>query len=118
LTFLGAGGDRLFFCTDFQAERGRVVAVDGPAPRAVTGTELMPQQADAIAAHDQTGGNALGMYGNRFVLTIFVTVNPTRPYTTSPENGCGGSSCRPLVPSEKASRGNSPIPTCSTRSSG
>jgi prolyl oligopeptidase len=68
-TFLGAAPDRLFFYTDFEAERGRIVAIEPDAPAPSRWTEIVPPQADAIAARDQTGGNALGMYGNRFVLT-------------------------------------------------
>lgn len=77
LTFLGAEADRLFFYTDFHAEHGRVVAIDVDAPDPPHWTELVPEKADAIAARDQTGGNALGMYGNRFVL---VYLRDGQPY--------------------------------------
>jgi prolyl oligopeptidase len=68
-TFLGAARDRLFFYTDYEAARGRVVAIDVRAPAPPGWSVIVPEQAEAIAARDQTGGNALGMYGNRFVLT-------------------------------------------------
>ena len=118
LTFLGTANNQFFFYTDFNAERGRVVAVDGRTPGLAHWAEIVPQQTDAIAAHDQTGGNALGMYGDRFVLTY---LRDGQPYVAI--HDISGRLLRKIeLPTAGAIwggfSGDSLIPTCSTRSLG
>jgi prolyl oligopeptidase len=67
-TFLGNDGPRLWFYTDLEAPRGRVIEIDLRNPRRLLWRSLVPEQPEAIAARDQTGGNALGAYANRIVL--------------------------------------------------
>lgn len=67
-TFLGNEGERCWFYTDLNAPRGRIVAIDLGRPQRERWLEVVPQMKEAINGRDQTGGNALGMYGNRFVL--------------------------------------------------
>src|SRR5262249_26670048 len=67
-TFLGNEGERCWFYTDLNAPRGRIVAIDLAKPQRGYWREVVPQMKEAINGRDQTGGNALGMYGNRFVL--------------------------------------------------
>lgn len=50
------------------ASKGRVVEIDVRRPARAAWRTIIPEAADAIAARDQTGGNALGVFGNRFVL--------------------------------------------------
>lgn len=75
--FLGSRGDTLQFYTDADAPRGRVVEVSlGGVARPAWRT-LVPEAADAIAARDQTGGNALGAFGGHLVLMY---LEDGRPY--------------------------------------
>jgi len=67
-TFLGNEGARFWFYTDLNAPRGRIVAIDLNKPQRDRWRAVVPQMKEAINGRDQTGGNALGMYGNRFVL--------------------------------------------------
>src|SRR5262245_17782301 len=67
-TFLGNEGERCWFYTDLNAPRGRIVAIDLAKPQREYWREVVAQMKEAINGRDQTGGNALGMYGNRFVL--------------------------------------------------
>lgn len=65
---LGGRGTRLWFYTDSQAPRGRVVAIDVARPRRERWVEVIPEAGEAISAGSSVGGNALGLYGDRFVL--------------------------------------------------
>ena len=67
-TFLGSEGTRFWFFTDRGAPRGRVVAVDSTRPDPTSWKEVVPEMAEAVAANSAVGGNALGMFGGRFVL--------------------------------------------------
>ncbi len=67
-TFLGNEGARFWFYTDLDAPRGRIIAIDLNGPQRERWREVVPEMREAINGRDQTGGNALGMYGNRFVL--------------------------------------------------
>lgn len=67
-TFLGSEGTRFWFFTDRGAPRGRIVAVDATRPEPGNWREVIPEKAEAIAANSAVGGNALGMFGDRFVL--------------------------------------------------
>ncbi len=67
-TFLGSEGTRFWFFTDRGAPRGRVVAVDSTRPDPKHWKEVVAERDEPIAANSAVGGNALGMFGNRFVL--------------------------------------------------
>lgn len=67
-TFLGNDSARFWFYTDLNAPRGCIVAIDLARSQREHWVEVVPQQKEAINARDQTGGNALGLRGNRFVL--------------------------------------------------
>ena len=67
-TFLGSEGTRFWFFTDRGAPRGRIVAVDLTRPDPKSWREVVPEKAESIAANSAVGGNALGMFGDRFVL--------------------------------------------------
>lgn len=67
-TFLGNTGTRWWLYTDLDAPRGRIIAIDLPHPQRAHWRTVVPQMKEAINGRDQTGGNALGLYGNRFVL--------------------------------------------------
>jgi prolyl oligopeptidase len=66
--FLGNEGALFWFYTDLHAPNGRVVAIKLDRPERRYWTEVIPEAREAINARDQTGGNALGMFGNNFVL--------------------------------------------------
>jgi prolyl oligopeptidase len=65
---LGGRGERLWFYTDSQAPRGRVVAIDVDRPQREHWVEVIPEAGETISAGSSVGGNALGLYGDRFVL--------------------------------------------------
>lgn len=67
-TFLGSEDRRFFVFTDWRAPRGRVVAVDLDAPDRGQWREVIREAGEPVAASSAVGGNALGMYGGRFVL--------------------------------------------------
>ncbi len=67
-TFLGSEGPRLYFFTDQGAPRGRVIAVDLRRPGRRHWMVVVPEAPEPIAANSAVGGNALGMFGDRFVL--------------------------------------------------
>src|SRR5262245_50127689 len=97
-TFLGNEGGRFWFYTDLNAPRGRIVAIDLAKPQREYWREVVPQMKEAINGRDQTGGNALGMHGNRFVLMyvrdgrplvrIFDTRGKLRRELAAPIRGC------------------------------
>lgn len=66
--FLGSEGKQFWFYTDFKAPRGRVIAIDISRPERTSWLEVVPEASEPIAANSSVGGNALGMFGNRFVL--------------------------------------------------
>ena len=74
--FLGSEGARLWFYTDLKAPRGRIIAIDLNQPQRDHWVEVVPEAKEAISARDQTGGNALGMHGNRFVLVYIKDGKP------------------------------------------
>jgi prolyl oligopeptidase len=74
--FLGNEGTRFWFYTDLNAPRGRVIAIDLNQPQRDRWVEVIPEAKESISARDQTGGNALGMHGNRFVLVYIKEGKP------------------------------------------
>ncbi|MFN8061096.1 MAG: prolyl oligopeptidase family serine peptidase [Vicinamibacterales bacterium] len=83
-TFLGSAGDRLWFYTDLDAPRGRVIEIDASRPARQAWRTVVPEGPDAIAARDQTGGNALGAYGGHLVLMYLRDGRPElRTYATT-----------------------------------
>lgn len=86
LTWLGSLGDRLFFYTDLDAPKGRIIEVNRRKPARSAWRTVVPEQAEAIAARDQTGGNALGMFGGRLLLMYLRDGRPVlRVYTIDGE---------------------------------
>lgn len=86
LTWLGSVGDRLFFYTDLDAPNGRIIEVNRRNPARSEWRTIVPEQAEAIAARDQTGGNALGMFGGRLLLMYLRDGRPVlRIYTLDGE---------------------------------
>ncbi len=75
-TFLGKEGSRFWFYTDFNAPRGRVVAIDLAKPQREHWTEVIPEAAETIAGGSLVGGNALGIFGNRFVIMYMKAGRP------------------------------------------
>jgi prolyl oligopeptidase len=75
-TYLGNEGTHFYFYTDWKAPKGRLIAIDLKKPERKNWVELVAQAEEAISARDQTGGNALGMYGNRFVLVYIKDGKP------------------------------------------
>lgn len=67
-TWLGSLGRRHFFYTDLDAPKGQVIEMDLLEPGRSEWRTVVPEQVEAIAARDQTGGNALGMFGDRLLL--------------------------------------------------
>jgi prolyl oligopeptidase len=67
-TLLGSEGPVFWFYTDLHAPRGRIVAIDTTRPLPDHWIEVVPEGREAIAGRSSVGGNALGMFGNRFVL--------------------------------------------------
>jgi prolyl oligopeptidase len=67
-TFLGNEGTRFWIYTDLEAPRGRVVAIDLTKPQREHWTEVIPQAEETIAGGSLAGGNALGLFGDRFVI--------------------------------------------------
>lgn len=67
-TFLGNRDSRFWFYTDREAPRGRVVAIDLAQPQREHWAAVIPEAAETIAGGSLVGGNALGMFGNRFVI--------------------------------------------------
>ncbi|HEY7546487.1 MAG TPA: prolyl oligopeptidase family serine peptidase [Blastocatellia bacterium] len=64
-TFLGSEGRRFFFYTDRAAPRGRIVSADIASPADLK--TIVPEAKEAIAGGSLVGGNAVGMFGNRFL---------------------------------------------------
>jgi prolyl oligopeptidase len=58
--FVGNDGDRLFFRTDFEAPRGRVLALDWRAPE--QRAEIVPQQQQPLRSVQLLGGRLLCSY--------------------------------------------------------
>ncbi len=67
-TFLGNHGSRFWFYTDREAPRGRVVAIDILKPQLENWREVIPQAQESIAGGSLVGGDALGLFGNHFVI--------------------------------------------------
>ena len=67
-TYLGARGARVWFFTDRDAPRGRVIALEKDRPQPENWKEIVPQAAEPVAASSAVGGNALGMFDNRILL--------------------------------------------------
>jgi prolyl oligopeptidase len=67
-TILGNQGSYFQFYTDFAAPAGRVVAFDITKPQPKYWTEVIPQADETIAGGSLVGGNALGLFGNQFVI--------------------------------------------------
>lgn len=65
---IGSSGSRFWFYTDLEAARGRIIAIDINKPRRSNWSEVIPEAAESISGRSNVGGNALGMYGDRFVL--------------------------------------------------
>ena len=68
-TFLGSVETLFWFYTDRDAPRGRIVAVDITRPGRAAWREVVGESAEQMAANSAVGGNALGMFGDRFVVT-------------------------------------------------
>jgi prolyl oligopeptidase len=82
-TFLGAAGRQLFFFTDRDAPRGRVVAVDVDRPDPAQWRVIVPEAAEPVAANSAVGGNALGLFDGKFVLAYLKDGRPLlRVYDT------------------------------------
>lgn len=75
-TFLGNEGETFWFYTDLNAPRGRIIAIDITKPDRAQWKEIVPQSTESIAANSTVGGNALGMFGNRFLLMYLKDNNP------------------------------------------
>jgi prolyl oligopeptidase len=67
-TILGNNGSRFWFYTDRDAPRGRIVAIDITKPQPEHWVEVIPQAEETIAGGSLAGGNALGLFGHRFVI--------------------------------------------------
>lgn len=65
-TFLGSKADDFFFYTNHQAPRGRIIGINLLSNKRY---EIVPQANETISGGSAVGGNALGFYGNRFVIT-------------------------------------------------
>jgi prolyl oligopeptidase len=61
-TFLGSDGDRLFFRTDLDAPRGRVIAIDTTDPGRDAWVELIPQSEATLEWVQYTGGRFFAGY--------------------------------------------------------
>lgn len=75
-TFLGNEDNRFWFYTDLDAPRGRIIAIDITKADRINWKEVVSQHRESIAANSTVGGNALGMYGNRFLLMYVKDNNP------------------------------------------
>lgn len=75
-TFLGNEGERFWLYTDLNASRGRIIAINITKPERAQWKEVVPQMREAVAANSAVGGNALGMFGDRFLLMYLKDNNP------------------------------------------
>jgi prolyl oligopeptidase len=76
-TFLGNRGSKFWFYTDLQASRGRVVAIDVNNSDRENWIEVIPEAKESIAGGSLVGGNAIGLYGNRFVIMYLKDGRPS-----------------------------------------
>jgi prolyl oligopeptidase len=67
-TYLGNRGLEFYFYTDNQAPNGRIISVDLNHPQKDHWKTIIPESTDAIAGGSLVGGNAVGYYGDRFVI--------------------------------------------------
>lgn len=66
--FLGSSGSVFWFYTTLDAPRGRVIAVDLTEPARGSWRTVVAESVDFVAGTSTVGGNALGVFGGRFVI--------------------------------------------------
>jgi prolyl oligopeptidase len=65
-SFLGSRNSDLFFYTTLGAPRGKIIAVDAHTKQI---RELVGEAEETISGGSVVGGNAIGFYGNKFLVT-------------------------------------------------
>jgi prolyl oligopeptidase len=75
-TFLGSSGKHFYFYTDLDAPRGRIISVDIEHPQRERCKTVIPESDETIAGGSLVGGNAVGFYGNRFVVMYWADAKP------------------------------------------
>ena len=75
-TFLGSSGNLFHFYTDLDAPRGRIISVDIDRAERERWKTVIPESEESIAGGSLVGGNAVGFYGNRFVVMYWADAKP------------------------------------------
>lgn len=75
-TYLGNTRSEFYFYTDLEAPNGRIISLNLEGPDQSNWKTIIPESKETIAAGSLVGGNAVGYYGNRFVILYWKDALP------------------------------------------
>jgi prolyl oligopeptidase len=75
-TYLGNNNSEFYLYTDMNAPNGRIISINLERPDMENWNIVLPESKESIAAGSLVGGNAVGYYGNRFVILYWKNATP------------------------------------------